>query len=160
MISVSAMLIAGIVILGVWPCTNPWVVHAKSRILGPRLVYGPLAYDDDLWEVVLVGVRSGDSAWLRVAVDLRPSLDTHPGEEMLGAVSSVLDKNPIGALDMLLPLYGPSIVCAEDDEGAPISRVRAKERVQLLERMGKNQERKELLEACLGVLWGILASSK
>jgi hypothetical protein len=141
---VKVVLVGGAVIAGVsgavfilmFPHTNPEIIHVKTRVIGSRFVYAPLAYDETRWEVVLAGVRSGAPVWLRVAADLRPALDTHPGEEMLGAVSGVLDTNPLGAVRILLPGYGPDIVCGRDEEGLTIDRSRAERRERLLHDLG------------------------
>ena len=119
-----------------FPHTDPLVIHAKVSLIGPRLVYGPLAADDSRWEVVLTGVETGQVAWLRVAADLRPALDTHPGEQMLGAVARVLDVNPLGAIETLLPIYGPDVVCGQDEEGTPLTGPRAERRIRSLGSLG------------------------
>jgi len=144
--------LAGTVAFFIFPHTNPSVIRAKARIIGPRLTYASLVYDDARWEVALKGVRSGDAAWLSVAADLRPALDTHPGEEMLGAVSTVLETNPVGAVQILLPRYGAEVVCGQDEEGLAIDRPRAERRVLLLERQPAAPE----LQACLTVVRHIL----
>ena len=141
-----------VTVIGVWPYTNPWLICAKIRILGSVLVYGPLAYDDDRWEIVLAGVRSGTPIWLRVAVDIYPALDTHPGEEMLGAVSSVIDKNTVGAIDILVPTYGANIVCGEQEEGEPINKVVAEKRILLLATAESHVKKSASLEACRRVI--------
>jgi len=130
-----------------FPHTNPYVIHAKTLVIGPRLVYGPLAYDDAKWEVVLRGVRSAEPAWLRVAADLRPALDTHPGEEMLEAVSAVVDTNPRGALEVLVPQYGAELVCGQAEDGRAIDRSRAERRAHLVETVGGPKR-----EDCLKIL--------
>jgi hypothetical protein len=137
-----------------FPHTNPSAIHAKARIIGSRLTYAPLASEEARWEVVLKGVRSGEAPWLSVAADLRPALDTHPGEEMLGAVSTVLDTNPEGAVQILLPHYGADVVCGQDEEGLAIDRARAKRRTLLL----KGQPATPELQACLSVVGHILES--
>lgn len=123
----------GISVLLLFPQTDPFVIRLKTHIIGSGLTYAPLASDDDKWECVLEGVRSGDGTWLRVASDLYPALDTHPGEEMLGAVSTAFDKNPRGVLRILLPSYGAQAVCGEDEEGSVIDRLHAERRAQLLD---------------------------
>ena len=89
-----------------------------------------------------------------MAADLRPALDTHPGEEMLGAVSTVLDANPAGAVQILLPRYGAEVVCGQDEEGSAIDRSRAERRALLL----KGQPASPELQACLRVVRRILES--
>ena len=54
--------LAGILAFLMFPHTDPWAIHRKTRIIGSRLTYAPLASDDARWEVVLKGVRSGDAA--------------------------------------------------------------------------------------------------
>jgi hypothetical protein len=147
--------IIGISALPIFPHTNLWAIRWKIHIIGPRLTYGPLATDDAAWEVVLNGVRSGDSAWLSVASDLKPALDSHPSEEMDGAVSTVLDKNPSGALRILVPSYGAKIVCGEDEEGSVIDRLHAERRALLLKALPASPER----QACLSVVGRVLESA-
>ena len=146
--------LAGISALLMFPHTDPWVIRLKTRIIGSRLTYAPLASNDAKWEFVLKGVRSGDATWLSVASDLRPALDTHPGEEMIGAVSTVLEKNPTGALRNLLPSYGAQVVCGEDEEGSAIDRLHAERRAQLLKALPASPER----QACLADVRRILES--
>ncbi len=156
LIAVGGLLsIAGISVLLLFPYTDPSVIHFKTHIIGSGLTYAPLASDDDKWELVLKGVRSGDETWLRVASDLYPALDTHPGEEMLGAVSTAFDKNPGGALRILLPSYGSQVVCREDEEGSVIDRLHAERRAKLLEGLPASPER----EACLTVIRQILGTT-
>jgi hypothetical protein len=132
-VALSAAVLAAAVAFLLFPHTNPSVIHLKTKVLGPRLTYAPLAYDSARWEVVLEGVRSADVRWLEVAADLRSALDTHPGEEMLSAVSSVLELNPHDAIQLLIPSYGADLVCAQDEDGGPVSAAVAKRRVRLLE---------------------------
>jgi hypothetical protein len=115
-----------------WPWTNAWMIHTRSHIVGASLVYASLAHSDDRWAVVLRGVRSGDPAWLHVAADLSPALDTHPGEEMLAAVSVAFDANPGGALAILVPTFGANMVCGRDETGAHLASEKAKERLETL----------------------------
>jgi hypothetical protein len=143
-----------------WPWTYPTVIHAKARILGPGLVYGPLAADDGRWDSVLAGVRSADPLWLRVAVDLRPVLDTHPGEEMVAAVSGVLDKNPAGAIAILLPAYGVGVVCGQDDEGDVIAHETAEKRLRLLQRLPQDQIDRLRIEECVRTVASHLDTTK
>ncbi len=116
----------------IFPLTNPWVIFSKDRITGVAWVYRGLSFEDDRWEVVLRGVKSGESIWLRVAADLKPALDTHPGEEMIGAVSIALDKNPESALKLLVPVYGAQLICGEEMDGSPLTPDHAKARRLLL----------------------------
>ena len=146
--------LAGISALLLFPHTDPRAIRWKIRIIGSTLTYAPLASDDANWELVLKGVRSGDAAWLSVAADLRPALDTHPGEEMFGAVSTVLDKDPTGALRILLPSYGAEVVCGQDEQGSAVDRLRAERRALLLKGLPAAPER----QACLGVVRRILES--
>jgi hypothetical protein len=115
-----------------FPHTAPWAIRGKTRIIGANLTYRTLAFDYASWEFVLKGVRSGDTAWLKVASGLRPALATHQGEEMIGAVSTVLDQNAIGALQILLPLYGPGIICGYEEEKGVIDQLHAERRALLL----------------------------
>jgi hypothetical protein len=110
--------------------------------------------DQSKWELLFKGVRSGDAVWLKIAWELRPALDTHPGEEMLGAVSTVFDKNPMGALRILLPSYGAEAICSQDEEGSAIDRRRAERRMVLLKLQPASPE----CQACLGVVERILES--
>jgi hypothetical protein len=130
-----ATLVGGAALL-MFPHTSASAIRLKTRIIGANLVYRPLAYDEDRWEVILRGVRSGDPAWLGVAADLRVALDTHPGEEMLGAVSVAIEANPAGAIQILLPQYGPDVVCGQDEDGQPIGAGQAERRIRLLEKAG------------------------
>ena len=150
-------ILIGICALLIFPHTDPWAIRWKIHIIGPGLTYGPLAADDAAWEVVLNGVRSGDSAWLSVASDLLPVLDTHPGEEMIGAVSTALDKNPSDALRILLPSYGAKIVCGQDEEGLVINRLHAERRALLLKAPPASAEPNA--QACLSVVGQVLESA-
>jgi hypothetical protein len=156
LIAIGGLLsIAAISAFLLFPSTNPWVIRFKTHIIGAVLTYAPLASDDDKWELVLKGVRSGDETWLQVALDLYPALDTHPGEEMLGAVATAFDKNPSGAVRILLPTYGAQVVCGEDEEGSGIDRLHAERRAQLVEGLTASPER----AACLTVIRQILGKS-
>lgn len=150
------VLLAAMAALVLHPYTNPWIIHIKTHVVGSGLTYGPLASDDAKWETVLNGVRSGDSRWLRVAADLQPALDTHPGEEMAGALVNVLDKNPTGALQVLLPGYGAEVVCGEDEGGAAIDPIHAGRRAQLLRTQPESPERR----ACLTVVMRVIRSGR
>ena len=145
-LSAVLALLAGTAVM--YPYTQPALIQAKARIVGAGLTYAPLAHDDGRWSIVLTGVRSGELAWLRVAAALRPALDTHPGEEMLGAVATVLDRNPSDALRLLLPSFGAEAVCGVDEEGLPLEGSRAEHRVSLLEGQPSSAER----QACLAIL--------
>jgi hypothetical protein len=157
---VAAALLAAAVL---WPTTHPTLIHVKALAIGSRMTYGPLASDDSRWETVLHGVASGDSSWLRVASDLEPALDTHPGEEMIGAVSQAFDKNPFGALTILLPRYGEGIVCGQEADGGAISRDKAHQRLHLLETLPLTAVDGLAIDRCHTVLTAALqtkASSK
>ena len=121
--------------ISMYPHTNPSMIHFKTKTLGPRVTYGPLASREEVWETILAGVKSGEWHWLRVAVDLRPALDTHPGEQMLDAVASVIDVNPSGAIHWLLPAYGPQLVCGEVEAGVRVAGPRAQRRKALVEKV-------------------------
>jgi hypothetical protein len=147
--AIVLLALGGIWVLFVFPHTQPWAIRWKVRIAGPRLVYESLAADDAIWEVVTNGVRSGDVEWLRVAKDLSPVLDTHPGEEMAEAVATVLRKNPAGAVGILLQDYGAEWVCGWD-----IDANQARQRIELLKGLPASAER----DACLGVVTRIAGS--
>jgi hypothetical protein len=149
-----AVAIVAVAVVGVikFPITNPWVIRAKTHVFGPKAVYRPLAYYDEAWEVVLKGVKSGSSVWLRVAVDLYPALDTHPGEEMVEAVSTVIDTNPAGAIDTLVPIYGADIVCGQRGEEQTITPAVAEGRLGILKRTETTVTDKKAFETCRQVL--------
>jgi hypothetical protein len=145
-VAAGAVLIA-LGVIAMYPHTNPSMIHFKTKILGPRTTYGPLASREEVWETILAGVKSGEWHWLRVAVDLRPALDTHPGEQMVDAVASVIDVNPSGAIHWLLPAYGPELVCGEEQAGARVTGPRAQRRKALVEKVEDTGS-----AACLEVL--------
>jgi hypothetical protein len=153
--------IVGVVIISAvkFPLTNPWVIQSKVRLLGPKTVYWPLAYYDESWEVVLKGVKSGSPVWLRPASDLYPALDTHPGEEMVEAVSTVFETNPSGAINILVPVYGADVVCGQREEGETIAPVTAEERSRVLKDIESAVADKKALEACRQILKGGLQPS-
>lgn len=124
------------------------IIGFKVHVLGPGVVYRSLSWDESRWEVVLAGVRSGRAEWLHVASALYPSLDTHPGEEMLGAVGSVFEANSAGALQVLLPRYGAEVVCSTDSEGAPLPVERATGRLRALRELSVAEVSKERVESC------------
>lgn len=135
-----------------FPLTNPWIIRAKVRLLGPGTVYWPLSYYDDSWDVVLAGVKSGSPVWLHVAAELYPALDTHPGEEMYEAVSTVIERNPVGAISILVPVYGADLVCGKGEEWQSISQAIAEKRLQTLTHIESAVSNKKALEACRKVL--------
>jgi hypothetical protein len=151
-LAVSGVVLAAAVACCLFPHTNPSIIHLKTMVLGPRLTYAPLTYDDARWEVVLEGVRSADVRWLQVAADLRPALDTHPGEEMLSAVSSVLELNPDDAIQLLIPAYGADLICAEDEYGASLPTAVAERRVRLLEHRAASPAAQECIAAVKRIL--------
>jgi hypothetical protein len=69
-------------------------------------------------------------------------------------VSTVLDTNPAGAVQILLPRYGAEVVCGQDEEGFPVDRPRAERRALLL----KGQPAAPELQACISVVRRILES--
>lgn len=148
-IIIIIMIISGIII---YPFTNPQIIRTKVGFLGHRFVYKQLSYHDDLWDTVLNGVKSTDSIWLHVAVDLYPSLDTHPGEEMDGAVATVIDKNPKRAISILLPTYGAETVCGHKEDWEPITSIEAKKRLQLLSSIAFSANEENVLESCRNIL--------
>jgi hypothetical protein len=150
----GAAILLGAAVLIAWPWTSPIIIHAKTMTLGPRLTYGSLAFDDERWEIVVAGVKSGEPKWLRVAIDLKPVLDTHPGEEMLEAVASAFEGNPRNAIRILIPVYGAPIVCGLDENG-PVSAQRAAQRLRLLESLRMQQAASPEVEACAAVLRGL-----
>jgi len=150
--SVATIAVAALLVGAVWPITRPWVIRLKVSLLGPGLAYGPLASDDDRWATVLAGVSSGDASWLHVAVDLEPALDTHPGEEMEGAVSEALDRNPVGALTILLPQFDMHVVCGQEKDGRVLSSDRARKRLLLLRTLSTRVVDTHRLEGCIGII--------
>jgi hypothetical protein len=133
-LAAAAALIA-LSVVAMYPHVNPSVIHWKAKVLGPRLTYGPLASREEVWDSIVAGVRSGEWRWLRVAVDLQPALDTHPGEEMVDAITSVIDANPHGAIQWLLPAYGAELVCGEEGAGVRVAGPRRQRRKALVEKV-------------------------
>jgi hypothetical protein len=156
-ISATGVLLA---VLAFWPHTSPSIVHLKTRLFGPRFVYGELTASNGGWDVVLAGVRTGDPEWLRVAVDLHGPLDTHPGEEMIEAVATVVERNPAAALTKLLPVYGVEIVCgayAIDDVVAVATAERRQKAVQeFVQQAGISP----MLASCLQSADAVLAQAR
>ncbi len=148
------VVIASLLLLSVvaWPSTKPILIRLRVHVIGARLTYGPLAYDDSRWQTVLDGVASGDASWLHVAADLEPALDTHPGEDMIGAVSRAFDKNPAGALMILLPRYGAGIVCGQDQDGGVISYELARRRLDVLKTIPFRSVDGLALDRCYSIL--------
>lgn len=146
------LVVLAIMVVIMWPFTNPWIIQTKVHLSGPKVVYKPLAYREDLWDIVLTGVKTGNKKWLRVAVALFPALDIHPGEEMISAVSTVIDKNPSGAIDVLIPIYGPDIVCGYQDEEEPVTLLTAERRLNLLSRIESSIKNVKALEGCRQVI--------
>jgi len=107
------------------PYANPRFLHVKAKLLGPGLTYAAVAPDDDAWDKVTSGVRRGSREWLVVAADLRPALDTHPGEEMHDAVAVAIDANPAEAVGILIGAYGAEAVCGSTADGEAIPRQRS-----------------------------------
>jgi hypothetical protein len=133
-LAASAALIV-LPVVAMYPHVNPSVIHWKAKVLGPRQTYGPLASRQEVWDAIVAGVRSGEWRWLRVAVDLQPALDTHPGEEMADAITSVIDVNANGAIQWLLPAYGAELVCGEEGAGVRVSGPRRQRRKALVEKV-------------------------
>jgi hypothetical protein len=158
-VGISILGVALLAVAAAWPSTRPSLIRCRVVIFGSQLTYGPLAYDDSRWAKVLDGVASGDPSWLHVAADLEPALDTHPGEEMIEAVSRAFDRNPVGALTILLPRYGEGIVCAHDEEGGFISPDRAHKRMNMLERLSPNAVDGLAFQRCTAALTVALGSS-
>jgi len=127
--------VAAIGLLLFWPSTNPVMIHARVRVLGPRTVYGNLTCcsgDALPWDEVVRGVRSGEPRWLELAVAFKPALDTHPGEEMVTAVAAALTANPPAAVELLIPAYGADLVCAGQGSEDPVDAAGARGRLAAL----------------------------
>ncbi len=144
-----------------WPTTNPRLLHARVQVLGPHFVYGELTccYGDSAtaWDAVLRGVRAGDRPWLILAADMRPALDTHPAEEMVGAVAAAWRASPQGALSMLLPAYGPDLVCGGIGSEEPIGASEAEKRLQDLRHANLDTWSRQ---KCLDVLVRIVSDAR
>ena len=140
-------------LIGIWAYfhhahTDPKMIRWKMGIIGPRAVYGTLAFDDKSWEFVTSRVKSGDPVWLHFANDFKPFLDTHPGEEMMDAVSRAIDSNPKGALSVLLPTYGAKTVCAENWEGEALTKDDFLGRLKRLKEIPEGEIEKRDIDAC------------
>jgi hypothetical protein len=129
-------LIAALIAALFWPSAHARTICWRVHLLGPGPVYRSLAQDEGKWSSIVEGVRGGNSVWLKVAVALRPALDTHPGEEMLEAVTGVIDRNPDGAIRLLIPAYGPDLVCALGADGGPVSAETAQTRLRRIRQDG------------------------
>jgi hypothetical protein len=103
-------------------------------------------------QTIAAGRGTGAPDWLIVAADLQPALDAHPAEEMKDAVAVVMDANPVGALEILLPRYGAEAVCATQQEGEPIERAKAEARLRVLERLSQTPQVEECTRALSGRL--------
>jgi hypothetical protein len=95
-----------------------------------------------------------------VAAGLWPSLDTHPGEEMLAAAFRAFDANPTGALTILLPIYGAKFVCAEDAEGGPLLKGSASTRLGILKNLSAGKVDRRQIDACAQEIERTLLESK
>jgi hypothetical protein len=142
--------IAGTFALLLWFWTHPTLISLRISVVGPVSTYRSLAGDDERWTTVVSGVRSGEADWLRIAARLHGVLDTHPGEQMLEAVAVAFDKNPDGAIRILVPAYGPEIVCAQTSEGEPLTPSQANRRMELLRQ--SNSLSGEIASACARAL--------
>ena len=152
-LSVAIIIVVGFVLI--FPLTNPRIIYVKNHILGAGFNYRGLSYEEDRWDIVLKGVRSGERKWILLAADFKPVLDTHPGEEMLGAVSQVLDKNPQDAIRLLVPVYGAEIVCGEEEDGEPLNFNHATTRMQSLSKIKMSEAYDHSFESCTQIITNI-----
>ena len=141
--------VVALVVAAYWPHVSPTIIHFKVRLLGPELVYRTLVPYYERWDVVLAGVKTADPSWLRVAAELYPALDTHPGEEMLHAVSSVVERNPATALSLLQPIYGVGVVCGGDGIDDFLTPAVAEKRLKALQQYAQRVEATPELSACI-----------
>ena len=141
--------VVAFVVAAYWPHVSPNIIHFKVRLFGPEFVYRALVPYYGRWDVVLAGVKTGDPSWLRVAAELYPALDTHPGEEMLHAVSSVVERNPATAVSLLVPIYGVGVVCGEDGIDDFLTPAAAEKRLKGLQEYAQRVEATPELSACI-----------
>jgi hypothetical protein len=93
-------------------------LEQKIQHAGARGVVSDLAQNKAEWSQVLDHVASGDSAWLKVAEDLKPATKAELTETLDGAVTAAIQRNPDGVLEILGPVFKVSEVCrAEGVEG-------------------------------------------
>jgi len=141
--------LGALVVAAYWPHVSPTIIHLKVRLLGPKWVYRELVPYYERWDVVLTGVKTGNPLWLRVAADLYPALDTHPGEEMLHAVSMAVEQNPAAALSLLVPNYGVGAVCGGDGMDDFLTPAAAEKRLKGLQQHAQRLEVTPEMSTCI-----------
>jgi hypothetical protein len=132
-VGVGILLLLAVAVLLVFPWTYPPLIRVKVKMFGPAPVIRALAQDDERWDVVVQGVRSGRTGWFRAAADMYDGLDTHPGEEMFEAVAVAFDANPDDAVRILAPKFGADLVCAAPPEWSLLTDAEAKRRLERLQ---------------------------
>ena len=133
-VGVGILLLLAVAVLLVFPWPHPTLIRIKVKMFGPVSVVRALSQDDDLWDVVVQGVRAGRSDWFRAAADMYDVLDGHPGEEMYEAVAVAFDANPDDAVRILALKFGADLVCAAPPEWAELTGAQAKQRLERLQR--------------------------
>ncbi len=76
---------------------------------GAKTVVDQLWPDDAQWTQLLHKVRSGDPAWLQVAVDINPGASSGALQTLLIAVSQSIQKKPEAFLKIAYPSFGDSV---------------------------------------------------
>jgi hypothetical protein len=155
----GAILVAAVLVYG-WLPVSPRLIAVAVRAVGPRPVYRLLSDDDVRWERIVAGVETGDAAWLRAAVALYPALDTHPGEEMFAAVSTVLEIDPSGAFGTLLPRYGPEVVCGGPWGEDPMTPAKARRRLAIVRALPAEAATAEAASGCQRVAEAVVRAAE
>jgi hypothetical protein len=65
------------------------------------------------WNAVIAHISGGSTAWLSVAGALGPGVDAGTGEDLTGALSAALLKNPAGVLKLAGPQFPISQICTD-----------------------------------------------
>jgi hypothetical protein len=139
-----------------WPSVSPSLMHAKARIFGPRFVLDTVAPCNACWTEIFAGVSSGDPSWLRIAVDLYPALDGESADTMFEAAPSALEHNPAGAISVLLPRYGPGVVCGHDGIDRDVTIQEAEKRLRIVRGLPQGSAPDDQLANCIRAAEGAL----
>ncbi len=92
---------------------SPPSVRADLARLGPRQEVARLTAGSGRdWEKVLLGVQSGQQAWLDLVTELKAGADAGPGEALRSSFAAALLRNPAAVLKLTPAAYPVAEICA------------------------------------------------
>jgi hypothetical protein len=94
---------------------TPEAIGSRISSVGAKPALAEIYADQTTWHRVIAGIASGETAWIKVSVELHRVSDAGASEQLELAVGEALGHRPLSVLKVAIPAFGIARVCGGPD---------------------------------------------